>query len=98
MAISGQLTISGQTFQTICFQTATITCQVVKDRWFKYQKSPIDPPLANLRLFGKTNRHILLEDQATETGRWAHRRDGGDPAMSTMELEQLLQIYVAQAI
>ena len=73
-----QLTIFGDTAESICFQTLHVIRQVLKDFGFEDKEPAIDPAFTRDGLFRKALNHPVIDRQSAESSRGANRRDCGD--------------------
>ena len=85
-------------FESVALQAGIISLEIVEDFRLEDQEPAVDPAFADLGFLGEFRHEVAIKDEAAKA-RWrTDSGDGGDSAMGTVKLKQLLQVQVTDAI
>jgi len=93
-----QLPFSRESLQRVAFKHALVAGKVIKYFWLEDEETTVYPAFPGLRLLGEFTHRIAVEPESAEARGGTYCGDGRQPPMSTMELEQLLNVDVRDSV
>src|SRR5262245_53136146 len=98
VTMGNQLSIRGQPFQRLAFPVGRVALDEFQHRGFQDKEAAVDPALARLRLLIEFHDAIAVEHEPAVASGRAHGSDRRQTLVLAMELQQLPDIDVADAV
>src|SRR5579862_1332188 len=98
MPVGDELAITSKAFERFAFQDRVVAFEVPQHPGFKDEEAAVDPTFPNLWFFGELFDVVTFEDEAPKASRRTDGGDRGQPAVSAMEIQQALDIHVADTV
>ena len=77
MAKRDQLTFHRQSLKRLALPMSSVTFDVLEHSRLEYEKTTVDPSLADLRFFRKFGNSVSFKAQPAEACRWSNYGHGG---------------------
>jgi len=93
-----QLTVLREPLEGRALEDRVVSVDIVENLGLEHEEPAVDPPFAHLWLLRELRHEVAIEHETAEACRRAHRRNGRELPVATVELEQRPRVHTADAV